>query len=369
MESQSHILYTYRRLDKVLHSEKHTFHNFWFSRYCRIAGNIIFLLYSRFIYCGISTDIIIISALSYKYSEIKKISQTAIIFFLIAAVPAQAGEWDAGAAVGFTVNIGNKINSAGIFVGAWVNYDFVQINAGGRICFNFKNLGTPGCYWESDSYGGALFAYGKRDSTINPFVNSVSNQTMRRYGFAYSYNIYCDGRGTSQKTGVIALQFNKISLITENDIIGDNKDRFRTAGATVQYRHESTVLGISVILWTGEKGERITGTDYPARNGYKKPERFGQYSHGILCLQAQQYLVHGQNVQASAGIDAEQVRHVFQNKIIHDMAFLPARWVKSPSSHVPMLDAEGNMYLYQPGQKIRKPAPYFNLAANPGLFY
>ena len=257
----------------------------------------------------------------------------------------------------------------GIFVGARVLYDFVQINTGGRFCYNFKNLGPPGSYLEFDSYGGLLLAWGKRDSTINPFVNNVSNQTMRRHSFAYSYNVYCDRRGTSQKTGAVALQINKISLITENDIIGDNKDRFRTAGATVQYRNESTVFGISVILWTGEKGERITGTDYPARNGYKTQGRFGQHSHGIFCLQAQQYLDYGQYFQASAGIDAEQVRNVFQNKIIHDMAFLPERWVKNPSSHVPMLDSDGNMYLFPYGQTIRKPTPFFNLAVNPGLFY
>ena len=292
-----------------------------------------------------------------------------ILFFLFSGLPLYASDWDAGAIAGITVNVGNKIRNAGIFVSAWGRYDFIQINSGIRIYYNFKNLGAPGRYTEFDGYGGLLVGLGKCDSVKNKFVNNVSNQTMRRYSFAYSYNIYRDDIGTSQKTGAIALQFNKLSLITENDIIGDNDDRFRTAGVTVQYRHETTVLGLSSILWTGEKGERITGTDYPSRNGYKKQGRYGQYSHGILCLQARQYLNYGQNIQASAGIDSERVRHIFQNKIIHDFAFLPARWVKNPSSHVPMLDADGNMYLFQPEQKIRKPTSYFNAALNPALFY
>jgi len=299
-----------------------------------------------------------------------KISVISVICVLTLCSTTYANDLNsAGAIAGITVTIGNKISNAGVFVSAWVYYDFVQFNPGARFRYHFKNLGVPGRYWEFDCYGGLIFAWGNRCETKNPFVNNVSNQTMRPYSIACSYNIYRDGVDTNQKTGTIALQFNKISLITENDIFGDNRDRFRTAGTSVQYRHEGTVLGMSIILWTGEKGERITGTDYPSRNGYMKQGRYGGYSHGILCVQARQYLDYIQNMQLSAGIDAEQIRHVFQNKIMHDMVFLPARWVKDPSSHVPMLDADGNMYLFQPAQKIRKPAPFFQTAINPGLFY
>ncbi len=293
---------------------------------------------------------------------------TALVFLFV-GFQARASDWDAGATIGLTIYLGNKTDRIGVFAGAWLRYDFVQINTGIRAYYNFKNLGPPGRYWGFNSYGGLLFGWGKCDSIINPFITSVSNQTTRRYSFAYSYNIYCDGIGTSQRTGTFALQLNRVNIITENDLFGDNKDRFRTSAAVVQYRYKSTIFGINVILWTGENGPRIANTNYPSRRGYKEPVRFGSYSHGILCFQVQQDLGCGQNVQASAGIDAEQIRHVFQNKIIHDFAFLPAKWVKNPSSHVPMLDTENKMYLYQPGQKIRKPTPYFNLAANPELFY
>ncbi len=289
--------------------------------------------------------------------------------FLFTNFPVRADDWDAGATLGLTVYLGNKTDRIGIFVGGWVRYDFVQLNPGIRVYYNFKNFGPPGKYWELDTYAGLLFSWGKRDSIDNPFITNVSNQTMRRYSFAYSYNVYCDGIGTSQKTGTVAVQIDKISLITENDLFGDNKDRFRTASATIQYRHEKTIFGLSCILWTGENGMRITGTNYPSRRGYKEPARFGEYSHGILCLQVQQDLGYGQNIRADAGIDAEQVRHAVQNKVIHDFIFLPEKWVKNPSSHVPMLDTENSMYLYQSGQKIRKPTPYFNIAANPSLFY
>ena len=280
-----------------------------------------------------------------------------------------ASGWDGGISLGVTVYIGNKTDRVGVFANGWLRYDFIQVNPGIRLYYNFKNLGPPGKYWECDMHGGLVLAWGGRDSTDNPFVSNISNQTMRKYSFGYSYNYYCDGIGTSQRTGTIALQLYRVSLITENDLFASKKDRFRTAAASLEYRYKSTVFGISTVLWTGEKGRRILDSGYPARNGYKELERYGRYSGGLLSLQVQQYLGCGQNVRANAGIDSERVRHVFQNKLIHDMAFLPGKWVKSPSSHVPMLDADGNMYLYHPGQEIKKPSPYFNLAANPALFY
>ena len=301
--------------------------------------------------------------------ETKNIFRFTLIFILFWSSTLHASDTGTGATAGVTVNIGNKTRNVGIFVCVGVYYDFVQFNPGARIRYNFKNLGVPGSYWEFDCYGGLLFSCGKRDGTENPFINSVSNQTKRRYSLAYSYNIYRDGIGTSQNTGTFAIHVNNISVITENDIFGDNRDRFRTAAASVQYRHETIVYGVSLILWTGETGKRITETDYPSRKGYFEQGRYGLYSHGIMCMQVRQYMDYGQNIQASAGIDAEQIRNFLQNKIMHDMVLLPSKWVNHQSTHVPMLDTEDNLYLYQPEQSIRKPTPYFNAAINSGLFY
>lgn len=294
-------------------------------------------------------------------------------FFMLSVILPQnqlsANDGGIGGNAGITLYLGNKTTRVGIFAGAYFYYDFVQINIGLRGYYNFKNFGPPGKYWEFNGYAGALLSYGKRDRIDNPFITSVSNQTGRRYSLAYSHNWYYNRIGTSQRTGTGALQFHKISIITENDLWGDNKDRFRTAAVTVRYRHEKTVLGVTVLLWTGEYRKRITDSDYPARKGYKEPERFGGYSHGILCVQGQRYLDYGQNVRIDAGIDAEQIRHVIQNRIMHDFAFLPENLVKKPGTHIPMLDTEGNQYLFLPGQKIKKASPYFNFAANPNLFY
>jgi hypothetical protein len=186
--------------------------------------------------------------------------------YFCSAFAEQSNGWNGGATLGFTVYMGNKTDRVGVFAGVWLCYDFVQVNSGVRLYYSFKNLGTPGKYWECDSYAGGLLSCGKRDSIRNPFISSVSNQTMRPFSMAYSYNIYAGHAGTNQKTGTVAFQFNKISIISENDLWGDNKDRFRTASASVQYRRESAIFGVSVILWTGESGASIKDTNYPARN-------------------------------------------------------------------------------------------------------
>lgn len=97
------------------------------------------------------------------------------------------------------------------------------------------------------------------------------------------------------------------------------------------------------------------------------PGVYPNSSHGLLSLQVNYHAGYSQNLQANAGVDAEQVRNVVQNKIIHDLPFLPKRWNKN--CHIPMIDSEGKQYLYQENQKIRRPKVLLNVFGNPGLFY
>jgi hypothetical protein len=92
-------------------------------------------------------------------------------------------------------------------------------------------------------------------------------------------------------------------------------------------------------------------------------------SGGMLSAQFRYNAGYLQNVQANVGVDAEQIRNAVQNKFIHDMRFIPKKWNKSHNCHLPMLDEQGEQYLFRPGQKIRKPRPYLNLYANANVFY
>ena len=283
-----------------------------------------------------------------------------------------------GGTAGLSFNFGTSVNRIGIIGSGFYLSDFVQINLQLKGTYNFSNLGPrpaiPG--WEFQGSLGALLGFGPPTGRINPFLTPVSNQTGRFYAVAYAYNIYFDQMETSQRSGTIALHIQRFSAITENDALsGELSDRYRTGALLISYQTDSTEFGLSTVLWTGDaqsKGvKRVRETKYPSRYGYKdlSEGKYGKFSHGILTAQIKQELPFGQIAQANIGFDAERVRHVFQNKFIHDMYFIPRGIVKVRNPHYPMLADDGEPYLFLDSQKIRKARLYINVGMNTGVFY
>ena len=97
--------------------------------------------------------------------------------------------------------------------------------------------------------------------------------------------------------------------------------------------------------------------------------RFTSFSHGLLSAQIKAALPYYQMLQVNLGTDSEKVRNVMQNKLFHDMVMLPKKWRPQHNCHIPMLDAQGNPFLYKEDQVIRPSRPYLNLYGNPSLFY
>ena len=118
-------------------------------------------------------------------------------------------------------------------------------------------------------------------------------------------------------------------------------------------------------------GHKIHDDKYPHSKLYKtsKGENNTTISHGLLSAQFQQILPNHHKVQANFGIDSEKVRHAIQNRLIHDQLFLPEKWQNKNGAHIPMLDQNGNQFLFKDNQKIKKMSLYFNLFANPSIFY
>ena len=69
------------------------------------------------------------------------------------------------------------------------------------------------------------------------------------------------------------------------------------------------------------------------------------------------------------GIDDEGIRHLFQNKLMHDMKFIPSKWEHMNNPHIPMLQPDGTAYLFKTGQLVRKPKPFFEIGLNNPLFW
>jgi len=80
-------------------------------------------------------------------------------------------------------------------------------------------------------------------------------------------------------------------------------------------------------------------------------------------------LPYQQTWQGNIGVDAEQVRNTVQNKLIHDMVFLPKAWRPKTNCHIPMLDKNNNAYLFHENQEIKSPRFYLNAFTNASCFY
>jgi hypothetical protein len=203
-------------------------------------------------------------------------------------------------------------------------------------------------------------------------MSAISNQTSYINSVAYSYNVWLNKIKTSQVTGIIAIQVNHFSIITENDLLAKPMlDRFRTGAFLIQYQEAQFQYAVNCTLWTGKMGSSVKNDSLYPGIGYINTADgiYCNTSHGLLSAQIKYANEYGQYLQANAGIDAEQVRNTVQNKLIHDMPFIPKKWNSSKNLHIPMLDTNGNQYLYHNDQKIKKVSLFLNSYVSPHIFY
>lgn len=291
-----------------------------------------------------------------------------IIIFIIGFYSCLFSQLHIGKNYGFNIGIvtaiGTHVQRIGFTVQAYGVYKFAQLNASYRVYHNFRNLGPKQKHTEFSSSFGLCIGYGKKTHYKNLFINSVGNQTGYKNSVAYSYNIYFNHIKTKQVTGTVAFQFNHISVITENDILAKPiLDRFRTGAMIIQYQTKHFQYAINATMWTGQLGDVVKNDSLFPGNGYINTVGglYQNLSHGLLSAQVKYSGFYGQYLQANAGIDAEQVRNTLQNKALHDI--LPKNY------HMPMIDTNGNQYLYRKEQKIRKAKLYLNGYTAPNIFY
>ena len=291
----------------------------------------------------------------------------------------EIGNW--GANVGISATFGTKTNRIGLKINTYYFYEYAQINVQWASFYAFNHFGTNQKRKEHQASVGIVgavgdFAEAEKNSVENSFLHPVSNQTSHSHSLGYAYKWYFDDIGTSQNGGMIGFQIKHFHAVVENDIFaGTGSDRYRTGAFLVAYQKEDIQIALSNILWTGNpkiKGsKRIRNSDYPSPFGYfeYKDLPHSAHSHGILSLQVSYRLPHAQIASGNIGIDAEQVRHFIQNRLIHDMPFVPKKWNKAKNPHVPMLTDKGKLYLYGENQRVRKARFWATASLNPTLFY
>lgn len=286
-----------------------------------------------------------------------------------------------GVSAGLSFSFGTHVNRIGLSASAYYTYAFAQVNAGVRGYYNFQSFGLKENGLELQLSSGFQLGFGRKVDDRNPFIGQAENNLLQDYSIGYDYLIYLDKFNTSQTAGILSANVLDMKFATQNDLFGFGdgwRDRFRTGAFILEYRYQNFKFGISSTLWTDDYTvcRKVTDSDYPARFGYKTDKKC---KYGGLCLSTlglranylipNNYVPLNQNIQMDIGIDAEQVRNFFQNKLIHDHYPIPVKLIKRSPCHYPMQAEGGGQYLYLEGQQIEKPQFFFNFGANQGLFY
>lgn len=276
--------------------------------------------------------------------------------------------------VGANFAFGTHFQRLGLNANFFYVNKLFQANTELRTYISFKNLGPAKINTELVLAQGIVIAYGARNDFFNPFINSVSNQTGYSSSVAYSYNAYFNKIKTTQQTGIIALQFGAASLLIENDIFARPLlDRFRTGAFLLQYQHKDVFqAALNCTMWTGKMGMQVKNENGHFIGHCYMDTTGGTYSnisHGLLSAQIKYNIGLSQNVQLNIGMDSENVRNIMQNRLIHDVGFIPTNWFTRHNCHIPMIDDKGEQFIYKEGQKIKKPVFYWNVFSNANLFY
>lgn len=248
-----------------------------------------------------------------------------------------------GVQVGISTQFGTHINQLGIKVQGYFVADFVQFNSGGLFHLTGKDLGGRTQFYSSRINTGIVFMGGKRTSIPTFILDGLNHQTNYQYGIGYNYLWYIDNAKSSQQSGGMAVHLEQWSIVIENDFYaGQGKDRFRTSHAHFSYHEEWLNLSLHTNLWTGETEgvRRIKDNSYPQEYKNLVNTIYGKTSHGILHLSADVLTAHGNVIGVDLGYDHEYIRHILQNKIMHDKKFIPVSMRKT-NPHYPMLDKSG----------------------------
>lgn len=250
-----------------------------------------------------------------------------------------------GFSVAASMVVGTHVRQVGVKIGAYVQTGPIQMNIGSSYHFNARNLGERRSFSEARTYLGTALLFGKKERTMDLEFDGLTHQTTSNGAFAYNYLWYHDSKGTSQNSGGFGIGWKHSYLRFENDIFaGQGKDRFRTGCITYSYQIQNSKFSAGLLLWTGEtKGSTwFKEPKSKVPNGYRDLSQlpFGTTSHGILFLSATGYLDYGQTISFKTGIESEQIRHLSQNRLLHDLVFLP-KFIKRHTPHYPRLNEKG----------------------------
>lgn len=250
-----------------------------------------------------------------------------------------------GLQVGLVADFGSHVNNLGVQLSAYYSDYFYQFNASAQLKWNFTGYGDRKAFLENRNAVGLVLLGGKKDLEPDFQLDGLNHQTRFSNAIAFNYLWYYDQAGTSQRSGAWGLHVNYFSLLFENDVFGGQaKDRFRTGILQAGYRYKSWKFFSNLYIWTGQTAGStwIKGAFPGAPNGFRSLEDlpYGKTSHGIWSFGFNHALPGQQFVTFKTGIDSEQIRHFFQNRLTHDLILFPKSMQRN-TPHYPRLGPDG----------------------------
>ena len=311
----------------------------------------------------------------------------AISISFFCSLNAQPNNLDIPFKVGIVAEYGTHIQRLGFVASFFTTFRNHEFDLEYKSYFNFKNLGPSNKYWENSFTAAYTYGFGKsiENHTPSTYFKPIISHLDEKYAVSYALTFFFNKIGSQQSIGRFSFYIDNWIISSENDLFGNFKgrDRFRTGSFTFGYHSEEFLYMINTVLWTGDgkcaEAKKYTAetsdasTKTGARFGFKDISKcfFGKFSHGILNGQItyKPNNFFDQNYTVSTGVDSEKVRHFIQNKIIHDMYFLPPAFINSKNLHYPILDENGEPFLDEKKQKIKRDRFYFRLGQNVGDNY
>lgn len=271
-----------------------------------------------------------------------------------------------GGSIGLVLNMGTHVNAVGLNLKGYYTDYFFQVNAGTTVYSNQSSYGNRRKFWESRTSLGLVLLGGKKMTQPNLTLDGLNHQTPYDLGIGYNYLWYFDQAGTSQRSGAFGFHIKTFSLFHENDFFGgQGEDRFRSGIAYANYRYNDWQFGVGIYIWTGDSRhaswERCTFDKCPNGFSILEDQPYGKTSHGALFASATYNFPMRQTATFRIGVDSEQVRHGLQNRLLHDLIFLP-KSIERSTPHYPRLDEHGCPVF--DAKEIRKNKFYLQMNAN-----
>ena len=303
-----------------------------------------------------------------------------IVFYFVNSdnILAQIDPWRIN--IQANMNFGFPENNVGFsLIGEYRTSSNIELVLAYNLMYHFRNFGPDINHFEHSIISSVHYVWGDRIDLDDNDLSHIKFLDSRRFrnSAGYTWQRFFNGIGTSQNVGTFHMRFNKTLSQFSNDVFANTngKDRYRTGGFAFGFYEDRTLFMSKLLIWAGDSHckemRKVRDSNYPARWGYRDITNcnYGRLSHGILSFGITRDIGYGQSIGVQMGTDSEHIRDFVQNKIFHDLYFIPRFMNKTRNLHLPMKTIKGDNYLFEKDQKVRPRRFVWQFSLNPSTLY